>query len=180
MSSAYPMHVDVTTHKNGNKSFKIYLIRTGDERGAVLKKWGKSGAFGDIETLNFDTYEKACEAVIGVEDGLGSSKFSIASQKSHSVNSIADLRDALSVPVFARFGKTQLQILDPEADVGALGLREQEEAKFDENFQWKDGVRSRAETDSLNRARKAIQEQKKLEEQEAQTAYSSNDLYGAF
>jgi predicted DNA-binding WGR domain protein len=115
-------------HRGGTKEYHTLLIAAsnGDERGLLVKRWGKTGAWGQLQFIGGDTTRVTAEydKVIREKSGRG---YSPTKQTDRTVNSVAELREAVGPGYWREMGSYLPDLLpdvDPAEFVGAKSAAE--------------------------------------------------------
>lgn len=179
----YPITVESVSldHKGGTKSYHLKLVHSKSGNSLVIYRWGKTGEFGSVKVEKFVFAEEASKAF--------EKKMTEKMRKGYAVNSkhdpapktaddFADLRKLVGSPVMSKLQADELKHIDPDADT--KGMREREDPRFTEDGKWDADAADRRAREKQAEIRKAQEEAKRKEEQEAQQAYANDPNFGAF
>lgn len=172
MTTPYPAEVARTSlnHKQGTKSYHVTLIATSENKSVLIKRWGRTGAFGDVK---FEIYngneegEAAFEAIINDKRKRG---YAIDTTDVVRALDLAELTKAVGRPTWAKMNPAVLVHID--SSISTTGVREADPLRFDENGVFADPQPRKVEiTEEMIEADKRL----RLEELRAR-----NPNYGRF
>lgn len=173
--SVYPIKVHTISldHRGGTKSYHLHMIQAANGNCVFIKRWGKTGVFGECKIETFDSPIKAQKAWDSKERAELNKGYS---QTGPVVEKVArdqsELVAAIGRNTFNKLGPAAVKHLDPSFDT--TGMREAEDPQYDEETGRKIDTSRKMDLAEL------MAEQKRQEEAERQRTYESNDLYGRF
>jgi predicted DNA-binding WGR domain protein len=177
----YPITVESQSfnHKGGTKSYHLMLIKTNDGRAVVINRWGKTGAFGEMEVKEFTSIPEALKRWQAKErDKTRNGYGPIGPTKSVVAAAPAELTKAIGLATFNKMGAKAVKHLDDGWDTA--GMRELDEAKsHDGEFKHVNDTTRKARIDpaelEAERLRMAAAERARQE-----AAYQENSNFGRF
>jgi predicted DNA-binding WGR domain protein len=173
--SVYPIKTRSISldHQGGTKSYHLHMIEAANGHCVVINRWGKTGAFGEVDIKTFDSPVKANRAFDKKENEKTRKGYSqVGSTRETTAADASELVKAVGMAVFNKMGAAAVKHLDPTFDT--TGMREADPPQYDEETGRKLDTARRANLDELMRQQKAAEEAAVLE------AYAANDLYGRF
>jgi predicted DNA-binding WGR domain protein len=181
MSDPYPMEIWGVSleHEKGTKAYDIKVVSSSAGPAIVIFRWGKVGVRGDILVKRFDTYteaKSAAEAKKREKKTRGYDQTSISEAKV--VNGRFSLVQAIGRPTLAKLDPDDITHIDPDFDT--KGMRRREPPRLDEDGRLNQRALRDKELREKEELRKFREEQRRKEEDEAESFYRNNPLYGAF
>ncbi|MER9176288.1 WGR domain-containing protein [Mesorhizobium sp. M0955] len=177
--SSYPIKASRVSldHHGGTKSYHIILVETADGLGLLVKRWGKTGQFGDMKSESYATYreaEKAFERVFNEKTRKG---YAVTGKTVEATaNDQHELPGLFGRLVWAKLDAGAIQHICPLMDVA--DRRQPDPPAFDEDGEFLGKPKPRLlSPQELEEARRLEAEEKKRQEQ---AGYASNPLYGMF
>ena len=131
--TSYPITFEAVhlKHQSGTKQYTIYLFKTDDGRSLHLNKYGKVGAFGQLQVLCYDTHAAGTKSFNSKERSRVSGGYRQEGPlRGHIIDNAKELRDAFGLPVWSKIGKEAINHLDPTIDTS--GMREGDPPRLDE------------------------------------------------
>lgn len=139
MSGSYPITISKESIRNpdsasGGKDYHAVLIATADQRGMVIKRWGKSGSWGTgFKVEPFNSVEEAKREYVSIlkeKRKRGYRKDLIApSPTPHVANTEEEFKRILGVMLWPHLGPDALRWIDPAMNVTG--------AKLKKTIEWK-------------------------------------------
>lgn len=128
--TTFPMRVTKQTldHQGGTKSYHFVFIRNNDGYGLLIKRWGKKGAFGQMEVLEGPLAEDIWRRTLKDKQKRG---YSIETERLIDVNDLGQLKTALTPRVYTSIGAGALTNLIPGVDT--TGVKDPEKIEWVEN-----------------------------------------------
>lgn len=135
---SYPKTVSKMSlnHRGGTKSYHLTLVEpiSGDGPSAVIRRWGKTGAFGEVKVELFPTKARAtakAESLIKEKQRKG---YESVGDTETAVADLDELMKAVGRPTWAKLTAPEIKHIDSAADVS--GVRERDEPSYDEDGKW--------------------------------------------
>lgn len=125
MSSTYPITVESQSfdHHGGTKSYHLVMIQTSDGRCLVVNRWGKKGAWGELEVKQFDTVPAALKRWDSKEREKTKRGYSPTTIRNKKVaNDQSELTKAIGISLVNSIAPADVTFLDPTFDTS--GMRE--------------------------------------------------------
>jgi len=152
-------------HSGGTKAYTLILVRTADGKSLFINKWGKVGAFGELQATPFPTIDAGRKAFDKKERSKTSGGYRQKGPgREVTVENAEQLKNAFGLGIWSKVGGSNIQHLDPSINV--TGMREADPARFDENGNFTGDKPRKAEIDpaevEAEKARKLAEQQEKL------------------
>lgn len=173
--SSYPVHMHITRfrHKGGTKFYEIRRFKSQAGADLVSFRWGKVGAFGQIQFIRANSLSQALKIVEDKIRDREKGGYSVEKEDNRTLTDAQSFKGDM-MPYTQKMGASLVQYLVPEYDI--TGLRDDAETVWLDE----DGKRIDAASRAKEEAARLLAEQKAAEEKASLDKMRDLPTFGMF